>query len=189
MTGDLDLATAQLALTASPPERMEAVLRRADPTFEAIPQPDPRKPPSRFRNDEGYRRPADAGPPKDGPEPHAPESPRSRRRSTPISGLAHSRSGSDGGAVGRWHRALGSSARPFCDSQAHSRPTARSRQPPQENQGSQSGQSIDPGARFPVSRSSRRRDGSSTRAKPRSAPRRRSRSGPPCSRQVRKRSS
>lgn len=54
MTGDLDLATAQLALAASPPERMEDVLRRADPTFEGIPQLDPRSPPSRFRNAEGY---------------------------------------------------------------------------------------------------------------------------------------
>lgn len=54
MTGDLDLATAQLALTASPPERMEDVLHRADPTFEGIPQLDPRAPPSRFRNAEGY---------------------------------------------------------------------------------------------------------------------------------------
>ena len=54
MTGDLDLATAKLALTADPPERMEDILRRADPTFEGIPQLDPRQPPSRFRNAEGY---------------------------------------------------------------------------------------------------------------------------------------
>lgn len=54
MTGDLDLATAKLALTADPPERMEDVLRRADPTYEGIPQLDPRQPPSRFRNAEGY---------------------------------------------------------------------------------------------------------------------------------------
>src|SRR5579859_756437 len=38
MTGDLDLATAQLALTADPPERMEDILRRADATYEGIPQ-------------------------------------------------------------------------------------------------------------------------------------------------------
>jgi len=54
MTGDLDLATAQLALTADPPERMEDILRRADATYEGIPQLDPRQPPSRFRNAEGY---------------------------------------------------------------------------------------------------------------------------------------
>jgi hypothetical protein len=54
MTGDLDLATAQLALTADPPERMEDVLRRADATYEGIAQLDPRQPPSRFRNAEGY---------------------------------------------------------------------------------------------------------------------------------------
>jgi hypothetical protein len=54
MTGDLDQATTKLALTADPPERMEDVLRRADPTYEGIPQLDPRKPPSRFRNAEGY---------------------------------------------------------------------------------------------------------------------------------------
>ncbi|MGN6124742.1 MAG: GSU2403 family nucleotidyltransferase fold protein [Sphingomonas oligoaromativorans] len=54
MTGDLDLATAQMALTADPPERMEDVLRRADATYEGIPQLDPRQPSSRFRNAEGY---------------------------------------------------------------------------------------------------------------------------------------
>jgi hypothetical protein len=54
MTGDLDLATARLALTADPPDRIEDILRRADPTFEAIMQRDPRQPPSRFRNAEGY---------------------------------------------------------------------------------------------------------------------------------------
>ena len=70
MTGDLDLATARLALTADPPERMEEILRRADPTFEAILQLDPRQPPSRFRSAEGYlvdlltpvRRKTDANP-------------------------------------------------------------------------------------------------------------------------------
>jgi hypothetical protein len=54
MTGDVDLATASLALSAAPPERLETILRRADPTFEGVPQLDPRAPPSRFRNAEGY---------------------------------------------------------------------------------------------------------------------------------------
>jgi hypothetical protein len=70
MTGDLDLATARLALTADTPERLEDILKRADPTFESIPQLDPRYPPSRFRNAEGYlvdlltptRRRSDANP-------------------------------------------------------------------------------------------------------------------------------
>jgi hypothetical protein len=54
MTGDLDLAAASVALQARPPDRMEAILRRADPTFEGIPQLDPKAPPSRFRNAQGY---------------------------------------------------------------------------------------------------------------------------------------
>jgi hypothetical protein len=54
MTGDVDLATASLALTAAPPERLETILRRADPTFEGIPQLDRQAPPSRFRNGGGY---------------------------------------------------------------------------------------------------------------------------------------
>jgi hypothetical protein len=54
MTGDLDLATASLAITADPPETFEAILRRADPTFEAVGQLRPKAPPSRFRNAEGY---------------------------------------------------------------------------------------------------------------------------------------
>ncbi|HEX7947749.1 MAG TPA: nucleotidyltransferase domain-containing protein [Phenylobacterium sp.] len=54
MTGDLDLATASVALTAEPPERFEAILRRADPTFEGVLQLDPQRPPSRFRNAGGY---------------------------------------------------------------------------------------------------------------------------------------
>lgn len=54
MTGDLDLATARLALSAEPPEGIERILHRADPTFTSIPQLDPGKPPSRFRNAEGY---------------------------------------------------------------------------------------------------------------------------------------
>lgn len=54
MTGDLDLATASVALTAEPPERLEIILRRADPTFEGVPQLRARAPPSRFRNASGY---------------------------------------------------------------------------------------------------------------------------------------
>jgi hypothetical protein len=54
MTADVDLATASLALSAEPPERLEAILRRADPTFEGVMQLDPRLPPSRFRNAAGY---------------------------------------------------------------------------------------------------------------------------------------
>ena len=54
MTGDLDLATASLALTADPPERMEAILQRADPSYEGVMQLDPRQPASRFRNAAGY---------------------------------------------------------------------------------------------------------------------------------------
>jgi hypothetical protein len=54
MTGDVDLATASLALTAEPPERLETILRRADPTFEGVPQLKPKAPPSRFRTAGGY---------------------------------------------------------------------------------------------------------------------------------------
>ncbi|AGH49286.1 hypothetical protein G432_07805 [Sphingomonas sp. MM-1] len=54
MTGDLDLATASLALSADPPERMEAILRRADPSFQAIMPLDPGNPASRFRSGDGY---------------------------------------------------------------------------------------------------------------------------------------
>lgn len=54
MTGDLDLATASLALTAEPPERLETILRKADPTFGGVPQLKPKAPPSRFRNASGY---------------------------------------------------------------------------------------------------------------------------------------
>lgn len=42
MTGDLDLATASLTLSAEPPERMEDILKRADPTFTSVMQLDPR---------------------------------------------------------------------------------------------------------------------------------------------------
>ena len=54
MTGDVDLAIASVALTAEPPERLETILRRADPTFEGIPQLEPLAPSSRFRNASGY---------------------------------------------------------------------------------------------------------------------------------------
>jgi hypothetical protein len=54
MTGDLDLATVNLAISADPPESMEAILRRADPSFAAVMQLDPRQPAARFRNDRGY---------------------------------------------------------------------------------------------------------------------------------------
>lgn len=54
MTGDLDLATANLALTAEPPETFEGILRRGDPTFRSVMQLDPRKPPSRFSTADGF---------------------------------------------------------------------------------------------------------------------------------------
>jgi hypothetical protein len=54
MTGDVDLATASVALTAEPPERLETILRRADPTFEGVPQLKAKAPPSRFRSANGY---------------------------------------------------------------------------------------------------------------------------------------
>lgn len=54
MTGDLDLAIVNLALAAQPPEPMLAILRRADPSFEPVPQLDPRRPASRFRNARHY---------------------------------------------------------------------------------------------------------------------------------------
>ena len=54
MTGDLDLATASVAITAEPPEHLMTILRRADSTFEGVPQLEPKAPPSRFRNASGY---------------------------------------------------------------------------------------------------------------------------------------
>jgi hypothetical protein len=54
MTGDVDLAAADLALGAEPPEPFETILRRADPTFAPIMQLDPRKPPSRFGTARGF---------------------------------------------------------------------------------------------------------------------------------------
>lgn len=55
MTGDMDLATADLALMAEPPERFEAILQRADQSFQPVMQLNPRKPPSRFINAEGFQ--------------------------------------------------------------------------------------------------------------------------------------
>jgi hypothetical protein len=54
MTGDLDLATANLALSAEPPEAFETILKRGDPTFRSVMQLDPRKPPSRFTTTDGF---------------------------------------------------------------------------------------------------------------------------------------
>lgn len=54
MTGDLDLATADLALAAEPPEAFEDILKRGDPTFRPVMQLDPRKPPSRFSTADGF---------------------------------------------------------------------------------------------------------------------------------------
>ena len=54
MTGDLDLATINLAITADPPEPFEAILQRADPSFQPVLQLDPRQLPVRFRNGQGY---------------------------------------------------------------------------------------------------------------------------------------
>lgn len=54
MTGDLDLATASLLLAADPPERLEAILRRADPSFTAVMPLTRGALPSRFRNAQGY---------------------------------------------------------------------------------------------------------------------------------------
>jgi hypothetical protein len=54
MTGDLDVATANLALRAEPPERLETIIRRGDPTFEPVLQVRPKEPPSRFRTADGF---------------------------------------------------------------------------------------------------------------------------------------
>jgi hypothetical protein len=51
LTGDLDLVTADLALSAATGESMEAILQRADPSFAGIPELDLRDPSSRFRGD------------------------------------------------------------------------------------------------------------------------------------------
>ena len=54
MTGDLDLATTSLLLGADPPERFEAILRRADPSFAGVMPLNRGALPSRFRNAQGY---------------------------------------------------------------------------------------------------------------------------------------
>lgn len=54
MTGDLDLATANLALKAEPPESLAAVIKRGDPTFEPVMQIHSKQPPSRFRTANGF---------------------------------------------------------------------------------------------------------------------------------------
>lgn len=55
MTQDADLATADLALRADiEGETIEAILRRADPSFLPVPGLDGRKMPSRFRSREGF---------------------------------------------------------------------------------------------------------------------------------------
>jgi hypothetical protein len=54
VTGDLDMAAADLALRSEPPENLNAILKRADPTFEPVLQLDPKRPPSRFRTSEGF---------------------------------------------------------------------------------------------------------------------------------------
>lgn len=54
MTGDMDLATANLALKAEPPERLETIIQRGDPTFTAVLQTRLREPASRFRTADGF---------------------------------------------------------------------------------------------------------------------------------------
>jgi hypothetical protein len=49
ITGDVDLVTADLAVTSETGETMETVLQRADPTIAGIPELDPRDFSSRFR--------------------------------------------------------------------------------------------------------------------------------------------
>lgn len=55
MTQDADLATADLALAPdSRGDSIETILRRADPSFSAVPGLDPRSPPCRFRSRAGF---------------------------------------------------------------------------------------------------------------------------------------
>jgi hypothetical protein len=54
MTGDMDLASANLALKAEPPERLEMIIKRGDRSFEPVLQIRPKEPPSRFRTAEGF---------------------------------------------------------------------------------------------------------------------------------------
>jgi hypothetical protein len=53
-TQDVDIAAADLTLSADPPEAMETILQHADPTFRPVPQLDPRKPPARFMSASGF---------------------------------------------------------------------------------------------------------------------------------------
>src|SRR6185369_10123962 len=49
-----DLATANLALKAEPPERLETIIRRGDATFAAVLPIRSNEPPSRFRTADGF---------------------------------------------------------------------------------------------------------------------------------------
>lgn len=55
MTQDADLATASLAISADEDgDTMHTILKRADPTFSALPGLTPQTPPSHFRNASGF---------------------------------------------------------------------------------------------------------------------------------------
>lgn len=54
ITHDLDVATADLTLSAEPPEAFVDILKRADKSFEGVTQVDPRRPSSRFRASDGF---------------------------------------------------------------------------------------------------------------------------------------
>ncbi|MBA3520738.1 MAG: hypothetical protein H0T75_24565 [Rhizobiales bacterium] len=55
MTQDADLATASLAISADEPgDTMHTILKRADPTFAALPGLKPQAPPSNFRSASGF---------------------------------------------------------------------------------------------------------------------------------------
>lgn len=54
ITHDLDVATADLTLSAEPPEAFVDILKRADKSFEGVMQLDPRRPASRFRASDGF---------------------------------------------------------------------------------------------------------------------------------------
>lgn len=55
MTEDLDVAAANLTLSAEPPEALLNILQRADASFSPIPQLDLRQPASRYVNGQGFR--------------------------------------------------------------------------------------------------------------------------------------
>ena len=55
MTEDLDVATANLTISAEPEEPLVAILRKADPSFWEIPQLDMRAPASRFSTEKGFK--------------------------------------------------------------------------------------------------------------------------------------